>query len=68
MRFSIGEKIKVTNDAFTKVWKKTGNQNEWIIDRIKTQRKGYPSLYICRCIGDKSGLQFHFQDKEVEKC
>lgn len=59
-----GDKVKVKIPQFKKIY---GGVNEWVIDFIKTQTKGYPSLYVCYNVNDPHKLLFQFLEKDVEK-
>lgn len=67
MRYKEGDTIRIKG-RFGSTWEKLGRVNKWVIDHIKTQKKGYPSLYVCYCTDDKHGMLYQFTDREVEKC
>ena len=63
MRFQAGTKVSVNIPVFGKLY----YQNEWMIDHIKTQTNGYPSLYVCYNVNDKHKTLYQFLEADVEK-
>jgi hypothetical protein len=64
MRYINGDKVKVVIPQFKDLYE---GHNVWVIDHIKVQNKGYPSLYICYNDSDKNKMLFHFLEEDVEK-
>jgi protein involved in polysaccharide export with SLBB domain len=63
MRYKVGDKVKVKIAEFKEAY---GENNVWVIDSIKTQAKGYPSLYLCYNENDKHKMLFNFTEEDVE--
>lgn len=64
MKYRKGDRVKCTLVAFDNVF---GERNIWIIGGIKTQKKPYPSLYLCYRESDKRKMLFHFPESQVQK-
>ena len=64
MRYINGDKVKVVIPQFKDLY---GGHNVWVIDHIKVQSKGYPSLYICYNDSDKNKMLWQFLEEDVEK-
>lgn len=63
MKYKEGDKVKVNIPQFEEIY---NGVNEWVIDHIKTQVNGYPSLYVCYNVSDEHQLLFQFLEKEVD--
>lgn len=64
MKYKEGDRVRCIIPAFVKVF---AGCNVWVIDHIKTQTNGYPSLYIAYRENDKHKVLYTFLESEVVK-
>lgn len=62
MKYKVGDRVRCIVPAFIKLF---AGHNIWVIDHIKTQTKGYPSLYVAYREDDKNKMLYQFLESEV---